>query len=392
MPEHSDMHIGTRLREIRKRHSLTQRELASASGVSLSLVRKLEQGELTGTRMETARALAAALRVPTTALMRRDPPEEGNAPVPAPWLPLQRAALAPPRCELEEEPTLAGLLDGLAEARTLHITKRMTEEVSVLAPLLQEADTLGNAPEVRSVRAQLLHMAGSLLTQVRQFEGAEAVLRRALDDAPDHVRAASVVTTWSWLLVRQGRLGEAREMAQRWADDTEPKLSRAPVESIAAWGWLLLQGASASLRDARDGEADDMTRLARAAATVTGTITPSNTRPEPWGPVIVAYKAAEKGVILDRPDEVLRAGQRLAGTGAGQGTDYHRHRLDVARAYTMVRKHGEAVEVLAAIHRAQPEWLAQQRYARDIMADVVNRRRTLTTEMRELADAVGLPM
>jgi transcriptional regulator with XRE-family HTH domain len=44
MPEHTDMHIGTRLREIRKRRGLTQKSLSEASGVSLSLIRKLEQG------------------------------------------------------------------------------------------------------------------------------------------------------------------------------------------------------------------------------------------------------------------------------------------------------------------------------------------------------------
>ncbi|MFE9066082.1 helix-turn-helix domain-containing protein [Streptomyces violaceusniger] len=42
MPEETD--IGSSLRKVRKRRGLTQRELATASGVSLSLVRKLEQG------------------------------------------------------------------------------------------------------------------------------------------------------------------------------------------------------------------------------------------------------------------------------------------------------------------------------------------------------------
>lgn len=389
MPENTD--IGARLRDLRKRRGMSQRELATAAGVSLSTVRHLEQGDPGGTRMETARALASALHVATTSLLHRDQPDE-QRPDPVPWRALHLAVSAPPPRPADEAPTLTGVSKGLAEVRQLHIAKRMTDETAMLVPLIRDADALGSSPDVRSVRAQLLHMAGALLTQARQFESAETALGRALGDAPDRVRAASVVTTWTWLLMRQGRLGEARQMAQRWADDTEPKLSRAPVESVAAWGWLLLHGASASLRDACDGEADSMMRLARAAATVTGTITPSSTRPDPWGPVVVAYKAAERGVILDRPDEVLTAGQRLVGTGAGQETDYLRHRLDVARAHVMVRKHPEAVEVLAEIRRAQPEWLAQQRYARDIMTDVIGKRRKLTVEMRSLADAVGVPL
>ncbi|WP_280400087.1 helix-turn-helix domain-containing protein [Nocardia carnea] len=39
------MDLGERLQNIRKRRGLTQRELAEAAGVSLSLIRKLEQGE-----------------------------------------------------------------------------------------------------------------------------------------------------------------------------------------------------------------------------------------------------------------------------------------------------------------------------------------------------------
>ncbi|SLH22259.1 Uncharacterised protein [Mycobacteroides abscessus subsp. abscessus] len=37
-----------------------------------------------------------------------------------------------------------------------------------------------------------------------------------------------------------------------------------------------------------------------------------------------------------------------------------------------------------------PEWLVQQRYARDILGAVVEGRRTLTADMRELADFIRL--
>ncbi|WP_425274433.1 helix-turn-helix domain-containing protein [Streptomyces zinciresistens] len=40
--------MGERLQEVRKRRGLTQRQLASESGVSLSLIRKPEQGDRTG--------------------------------------------------------------------------------------------------------------------------------------------------------------------------------------------------------------------------------------------------------------------------------------------------------------------------------------------------------
>ncbi|WP_433682232.1 helix-turn-helix domain-containing protein [Nocardia sp. CA-119907] len=54
--------LGERLQSVRKRRGLTQRELAQASNVSVSLVRKIEQGERDDTRIETLRRMAAAMR------------------------------------------------------------------------------------------------------------------------------------------------------------------------------------------------------------------------------------------------------------------------------------------------------------------------------------------
>jgi len=59
---------GDRIRDIRKRRGLTQRALAESSGVSLSLIKKLEQGDYGDVRLETLHKLAVTLRVPTTAL------------------------------------------------------------------------------------------------------------------------------------------------------------------------------------------------------------------------------------------------------------------------------------------------------------------------------------
>jgi transcriptional regulator with XRE-family HTH domain len=389
MPEHMDITIGTRLREVRKRRGLTQQALAEASEVSPSLISKLERGDLNDTRMETAHRLARALRVPTSALLTRDAQKDSDTA--ELWRPLKEAVERPP-VQPDEEPTMDGIRAGLQAVRAAHIAKRLADEVTLLVPLLRDAEALGDDREARTVRAELLRFAGSTLTTTHQYEAAETALQRALDEAPDRIAASTVVTTWAWLLTRQGRLAEARDMAQKWVDDSEPRFSRATPGELAAWGWLLLQGAAACLRDNRGGEASSMMRLARAASVASGKVAPDGIQSNPWGPTVVAYKACERGVVLERPEEVLKAAERLQGTGAGQMTDYHRHRLDVAKAHVMVRQYSEAVEVLAEVHAESPEWLAQQRYARDILGDVIERRRTLTPETRTLADAIGVPL
>ncbi|MEJ8651530.1 helix-turn-helix transcriptional regulator [Streptomyces sp. MS1.AVA.3] len=276
MPEHADMHIGARLRSVRKRRALNQRELAAASGVSVSLIRQLEQGTVDGTRMETAHKLATALRVETSALLERDdvtPAETAEA-----WRPLQLAVQVAPVATVEE-PTLQGVRALLPAVRRAYFGNRLAELSTLLAPALRDADALGDSEAARGLRAHLLQIAGSVLTQVREFDAAETALQRALDDAPDRLRGAAVITTWSWLLVRQGKLRAARELATQWADDVEPRMSRATPEELAAWGWLLLQASAANLRDNRKGEAADTMRLARSVAVMTGGELPRGTRP-----------------------------------------------------------------------------------------------------------------
>lgn len=389
MPENSASHIGIRMRDIRKRRGLTQRDLAAASGVSLSLIRKLEQGEVQDTRMETAHRLARALLVPTSRLLHRDDPA---ATVAEPWRPLQRAVEQPP-VQPEEEPTTDGARAALPPLRAAYFAQQLHEVSTLLVPLLRDLAALDETEENRALHAHALQIAGSILTQAHQYSAAETALSRAADAATDRLRAASIRTTWTWLLMRQGRLAEAREMATRWADDMEPRISRATPEDLAAWGWLLLQLAAASLRDNRAGEAQDAMRLARSVAVLTGAELPrGDSRLATWGPVTVAYKRAERGIVLDRPDEVLKVADQVQGAGPTTSTEYHRHRVDVARAHVMMRQYGEAVDVLSEVRAQAPEWLVEQRSARDVMGDVIRHRRTLTPEMRTLADEVGVPM
>jgi transcriptional regulator with XRE-family HTH domain len=58
-----DATLGDRIRAVRMRRGLTQKELTAASGVSLSLLKKLESGALTTARPETLRTLAGPLDV-----------------------------------------------------------------------------------------------------------------------------------------------------------------------------------------------------------------------------------------------------------------------------------------------------------------------------------------
>ncbi|GAA1909338.1 helix-turn-helix domain-containing protein [Streptantibioticus ferralitis] len=392
MPEETHSHIGARLREVRKRRGLTQRGLASASGVSLSLIRKLEQGERADTRLETARQLAVALRVPTTRFIAEHPEDGADATTMDHWGAVRRALLTPGPPGPGELPTANGVRQAIDAALPLFASDQFAELGTVLPALLRDADTLVEiTPEGRRIRGRLLQLTGWLLTQTRQFDAAATALERAMDDAGDRLDGATTVSIECWLMLRRGRVADARDLAIRWADEVEPRMSRATPEELSAWGWLLLRASAASIRDNRPGEAEDALRLARSAAVAMGAERTPGDFLRTFGPVTVALKRAETAMIADEPDKVLKLAAAIPTKGLRPtSNNVNRHRLDVANAHVRQRQYADAVDVLKGIRGVAPQWLPHQRYARDIVERIITKRRTLTTDMRELADAVGM--
>lgn len=385
------------MREMRKRRRLTQSELAEAAGVSVSLVRKLEQERVT-TRMETARSLAVALRVPTATLLNRDAAEPDGAAADL-WDPVRRALDSPPQHrQPEEPPTLDGLRSALGEAQQMQAALRVDDLAGVLPGLIRDADALADSKEsqgARRIRMEVMRVAGWALNQARHHEAAAVALDRAMEDVGDSVQAARIVSSQCFLGLRQGRLELVREAAVRWADELEPRrISRAPRAELTVWGDTLLTLAAVCIRDNRPGETAEALRLAGVAAAALARETPENKyRARSFGPVSVVHKQVECQVISGRPDVALQLASSMPpGVGQECRNDRMRHLLDVADSHARLRDHEQATDVLLRVHRAAPQWLANQRYARDILGRVVERRRKLTPEMLELAEAVRLPL
>jgi transcriptional regulator with XRE-family HTH domain len=388
--------IGSRLRDARKRRGLTQRELARLAGVSVSLVRKLEQGDYdNGLRLETVRRLAVALQVPTSALAiggSPPPPDEESV---TRWEPVRRALEAPASSQPGEEPTLDGVRAAAGDAVGLFRDGSLTDLAGLLPPLLADADALvagstnGAQVTAKGERSRIRVIAGSLLVHTWQFPAAERAFALAMQDTDGPLAQIAVTGQRCFALSRQGRLAECRELAVRRAEAAEPRLSAATREELAAWGGLLLWGAGASARDNRPDDADTLIRLARAAAAAAGgDFVPPHAPWHRFGPSVVAVAEAENAVIRDRPDRALAIGRRLQ----KQAHRYPRHRLDVAAAHVALRQYPQAVDVLQDLRKARPQWLPQQRYAARILSGVIGRRRTLTPEMRDLAAYLRLPL
>jgi transcriptional regulator with XRE-family HTH domain len=384
--------LGERIKSVRRRRGLTQNELAAGAGVSLSLVKKLEQGTVTDVRLETLHKLAVALIVPTSHLVTG--PEQPDTVEPEQWDDV-RAALyrRPATTGFDDEATPDGVFGSLAALMPAWRSNEYSAVHNMLPALIRDALSLDGGG--RAARSRVLNATAWLLTMTRQFDDAMSAARLALDAAPDVQDSMAAVGVMAWCLLRQGKLDEAGDLAVEWADKAEPRFSRAANADLAAYGKVLLYVNTAMVRDNRPGEAEDALSLARAAAAKIGRDIPANASTTmTFGPAQVKIIAAENASLVGQPDRVLALSGAISSPALMQVEPAQRlrHRLDVAGAHVAMRQYAEAIAVLRELHEAAPEWLVYQRYARDTLSLIMQRRRTLTAEMRELADAVRMPM
>lgn len=382
--------VGDRIREARKRRGMSQRDLAAVTGLSLSTVKKAEQGAL-DLRLETARKIAVALDVPTMDIVDPKAPEEQESTGAGIWAATRDALLLPQGTASAEAATEQGTASALLAAVKLYHANEYGRLARVLPLLIRDARN--TSPLLRS---RVMQLAGSVMTQTRQRDAARVALEQSVSDAEatgSETDAASAVVTMCWLMLTEGRFGDVRALATRWADRAEPRLSTATVPEISAWGWLLLRGSAAAIRDNRPDEAADMMTLAEAAAVIVRTDRKDfRSYWTTFGPATVAMKRTENAIVEGHPDTALRLAARVPGQLSPTSDNRNRHLLDVAAAHSELRHYDDATTVLNRLDAESGPWLAEQRMARDILGRIVARRRTLTPDMRHLAAAVRLPL
>jgi transcriptional regulator with XRE-family HTH domain len=382
---------GGRVREARKRRGMTQRELADAAGLSLSAVKKIEQGTLSQLRLETAHRIATALGVTTLSIADLQPQEPRESADQGIWAATRDALLSPAQASTGEPVTERGTADVLLSGIKLYHDNEYSRLARMLPLLLR--DVRDASPLLRSRTMQL---AGSVMVQTHNHDAARVALTQARADAEStgsELDAASTVITLCWLLLVEGRFSDVRSMAATWADRVEPRLSQATNPEISTWGWLLLRGSAAAIRDNRPDEAADLMRFAEAAAVAAGS--ERGGYRQYWtnfGPATVAMKRTENAVVDGRPDVALRLAARVPSGLRPTSDNRNRHLLDVAAANVELRHYDESVGVLVRLRAEAGPWLAEQRKARDVLGRIVQRRRTLTPDMRELAAAIRLPL
>lgn len=138
-------HLGDKLARLRRLADLTQEALADRSGVSVDVVRKLEQKRKSSARLPTLHALAKGLGVELTTLLGDPPGVPSTGEADPPQLVAVRRAIhplmfaAPPEPEAAEVLTPSLLRAEIADAWSMYHSAEFPQLLNLLPGILVDA-------------------------------------------------------------------------------------------------------------------------------------------------------------------------------------------------------------------------------------------------------------
>ncbi|WP_329457497.1 helix-turn-helix domain-containing protein [Streptomyces sp. NBC_01497] len=366
-------HLGEKLRRLRRLAKLTQEELAERSGVSVDVIRRLEQRRKHSARLPTLHALAAGLGVELTSLLGDPPGVASNGEADAPQFVAVRRAIMPPLFAAPPDgPLVPDLRERIAEAWTLYHDAEFERLMSVLPELIGAARRAADPVAL----CKALQLGGHLAVRMGKTDLALASLERAMTAAEeaascDPLLALMIVNSVAWTYQRQGRLDDARDVALHAAESMERGL-QITAEAVKVRGGLLMSAATSYARGGDYERADEMMRAAEAAAQRLKDLPAAedNRMVSVFSTSSVRIERVRLAVQFGRPEDALdlARGMRLAKDTPPSWRTWLL--LDVARAHTDLGDADGAVKTLESLRRVAPTWMRHHTLAVAIVEDL----------------------
>ncbi|MFE2926945.1 helix-turn-helix domain-containing protein [Streptomyces goshikiensis] len=379
-------HVGDRMAKLRRAADLTQEGLSERSGVSVDVIRKLEQHRKHSARLPTLHSLASGLGVELTALLGDPPAVPSSGEAEPPQLVAVRRAIMPPLFAPPAEPagaenlSLPLLRAELAEGWTLYHSAAFGRLMELLPGIIADARlvvAVGDSEERATGQAALgkaLQLGGHLAIRLGKTDLALSALERAYaaaGDSGDPLLAPMVSNSVAWAYQRQARLDDARNLAVHAADGVE-RDHQETAEGIRVWGGLLMSAATSHARSDDYDTANTMMltaekgagRLAKLPPPADGRLVSVFSRSS------VRIERVRLAVQHERPEEALKLskGMRLSADIPPSWRTWLL--LDVARAHTDVGDADGAVKTLEALRRVAPGWMRHHTLAVAIASDL----------------------
>lgn len=365
------MTLGDRIKAARSRAGISsQRELADLTGLSVDLVRKLEQGQRLSASLPTLTRLAAALNAPLTDLLGVEP---GLGPDRRDDVEALRQAIYDPTTG--DPGTRTATAVDVDSLWGMYWNGRYTALTRTLPGVLTTARAATSRAD-HATLAELLQLAGSLAAHLQHEDLAQVALLQAVtaaEIADDALLRAAQQVTRAWVLSRQGLWVQAERLASRVAAEVTPAGPDDTPEHIAVWGELHHFATLALARDGRTSEARDLAEVVTAAGEALGSRRSRGGKGRLFSSAFAAHSAMATAAALDQPRETLALADRVDGPGLPP-TVWARYMLNLAWALTAEWRSREALETLRRVDQRTPELLRRHGLARAVVEELLPRR------------------
>lgn len=239
---------------LRRLADLTQEGLAAKSGVSVDVVKKLEQRRKHSARLPTLHALAKGLGVEVTALLGDPPAVPSTGDAEPPELVAVRRAIMPPLFAPPPTPDGADALSlpllraEIAEAWTLYHAADFGRVMELLPGIIADARLAAAVGTGRDRLAgqhalgKALQLGGHLAIRLGKTDLGLSSLERAIgaaDSSEDPLLPAMICNSVAWAYQRQNRLDDAQALAVHAADGVE-RDHVTSAEGLRVWGGLVM--------------------------------------------------------------------------------------------------------------------------------------------------------
>ncbi|MYW99969.1 MULTISPECIES: helix-turn-helix transcriptional regulator [unclassified Streptomyces] len=393
--------IGDRIRALREFRDITQESLADKSKVSIDTIRKLEQNRRQSARVGTLRSLARALDVQLERLVGQ--PTVTKQPSPEGGLLDMRDAIQDPGSlpgvlgyeDLEDPPSPAEWARQVQAATNTYWAGGYSELTAILPGLLRDGRATARQHDTEGVWRDLAltyQLAASLSTQSGHPDWAYTAVEKQLAAAArasDPLLEGMGVSTLSWVLLRQGRWEQARDVAERKADQLEPRRRGATAEQLAVYGNLLIAAATPAARADHHDEALYLLGLAEGAAVQSGPVQAYGTAFSVTDVLTQKVNTALAGTD-GMPHVALDAATEVRLDSISRPVHSASYRVDVAQARYQTGDNEGALNLLLEVEEDQPEWIRFQAGAAATVREMLEAERRRNSTLRGLASRLGV--
>ncbi|MGB8198167.1 MAG: transcriptional regulator, partial [Pseudonocardiaceae bacterium] len=204
---------------------------------------------------------------------------------------------------------------------------------------------------------------------------------RLATGAPDSLRLASACDTLGFVLINQGRYGDAERVSVATAKQVQPT-AQASTAHWSVYGGVLLRGATAAARQRRSGAATDL--LTEAATAARQTDRDSTDYDVIFGPSTLVMQSTDCAVVAEDYVAAAETARRMPRDSTLPPVGRSRHLVDVAHTQLRLGRTQAAESTLVTMERAAPEWTALHRLPRVLVGELLTRGRP-SSRLRELA-------